>query len=132
MSVGNTVWGLLLLGLGMPLTALAADIDCELMIARIGVGGGLQIRVPVALVAEYDQQTLKHLVSADAGRMARLMGSLSRVIWPENEQLSQQWRFADIHLDGSQQWVSLRIRPQSNLPDMPGGCLRSVSAESDY
>ncbi|MDO6682359.1 MULTISPECIES: hypothetical protein [unclassified Oceanobacter] len=105
-----------------PLVA-AAGIDCELMIARVGVGGGLQVRVPLTRMVAEDQQTLQHLKSADAEQIAHLMTSLSRVIWPGHEQQSEQWRFADMHLDGSQQWLVLRIRPQGSLPDMPGGCL---------
>ncbi len=112
------------LGLGLLSTQVqASEVACETLIARVGLSGGLQVRVPLQSLTARGQFTVAHLETAAASDLSGMMTDLATVLWQDQQQDRAQWSFSDIHLDGSREWVSLRLRPQASQLQWPQACL---------
>jgi len=105
-----------------PLSALAGDVSCEALIARVGLSGGLQVRMPMQSLTPKGQLTLTHLETAGAEQLSHLMADIADTLWVNGPQGRSKWAFSDIYLDGAQDWVSLRLRPQANQLEWPDAC----------
>ncbi|WP_221800775.1 hypothetical protein [Oceanobacter mangrovi] len=133
-SIRGLMAGLVLLAATSAQTATAEQaetplLSCDTLISRVGLSGGLNVRVPVEVLTDRSRFTAVNLEKANADDLGAMMSNLSDVLWDDQSQGQVQWAFSDIHLDTGSEWLTLRLRPQANQLSWPEGCLsQQVSA----
>ena len=124
-SVGSRLQRSLLLAAVVSLAASqtqAGALSCDTLIDRVGLSGGLQVRVGMEELSPLRQQTASRIEAASADDLSGLMAELGAVIWPQDQQNRTQWAYSDVHTDSAGLWVSLRLRPQASQLNWPSGC----------